>query len=81
MMGVMDQETTQEKLAAVLVDASTVAEHAERLLASAENHPSVLPADFMSDLGVLVEELRNLRDDLRDVRLKQDGDAEIVSPD
>ncbi len=67
----MDQGTTQEKLAAVLVDASTVAEHAERLLSSAEGNTSAFPADFVPDLGVLVEELRDLRDDLHGVRLNQ----------
>jgi hypothetical protein len=64
MMDVMDQGTPQEKLVAVLVDASTVVEHAERLLASAEDNTSAFPAHFVHDLGVLVEELRDLRDDL-----------------
>ncbi len=65
----MDQGTPQEKLAAVLVDASTVVEHAERLLASAEDNTSAFAARFVHDLGALIEELRDLRDDLHDASL------------
>lgn len=68
MIAVMDEET-KNKLATVLVDASTVAQHTEQLRAHAEDHASVLPHDFVDNLGVLVEELRNLRDDIHDVQL------------
>ncbi len=68
MMAVMD-ERTQDKLAAVLIDASTAAEHVEQLRAHAEDHASVLPDDFVHNLGVLVEELRDLRDDIHDLQL------------
>jgi len=67
-MGVMDPRT-KAQVQAVLVDASTVAEHAEKLRAHAEDHASVLPADFMQNLGVLVNELCDLRDDIHDIQL------------
>jgi len=53
----------------VLVDTSTVVEHAERLIASAEDNTSAFAAHFVHDLGVLVEELCDLRDDFHDARL------------
>lgn len=68
MMGMMDLRT-KAQLQAVLVDASTVAEHAEQLRAHAEDYASVLPADFMQNLGVLVEELCDLRDDIHNIQL------------
>lgn len=74
MMGVMDRRI-KEKLEAVLVDASTVTEHAEQLRAHSEDHASVLPADFVDNLGVLVEELRDLREDIHDVQLDPTDDT------
>jgi hypothetical protein len=68
MMGVMDQRTNAQ-LQAVLVDASIVTEHAEELRALAEDHASVLPAAFMENIGILVNEVCDLRDDIHDIQL------------
>jgi hypothetical protein len=52
MMDGMNDESQPETLETLLIDASTVAEHAEALRASAEDHASVLPDGFMANLGV-----------------------------
>jgi hypothetical protein len=60
------EKDIRDKLQPLLVDATTVTAHAEELRAHAEDHASVLPKDFMHDLGVLVNELRDLRDAIHD---------------
>jgi hypothetical protein len=75
MMKLMDHETTNDRLQALLIDASTVTDHAEQLRTHAEDHASVLPQDFLHDLGVLVEELRDLRDDVHDIGLDPNDGA------
>jgi hypothetical protein len=77
MMDGMNDESQPETLETLLIDASTVAEHAETLRESAEDHASVLPDDFIVNLGVLVEELRDLRDGIHDLRIDPSDDTAL----
>jgi hypothetical protein len=65
----MEHKILTARLQPPLVDATAAIGQAERLRAVLEDHASVLPADFMHEFEVLVEQLRNLRDDIHDAGL------------
>jgi hypothetical protein len=65
----MEHKILAARLQPLLVDATAAADQVERLRSSLEGHASVLPADFMREFEVLVEQLRILRDDIHDAGL------------
>jgi len=65
----MEHKILAATLQPLFIDATAATDQAERLRAGLEDHTSVLPADFLHEFEVLVEQLRNLRDDIHDISL------------
>jgi hypothetical protein len=60
--GAMDSQELRNRVDPLLVEATIATAHAEELRAHSEDHTSVLPPDFVHNLGALVDELCDLRD-------------------
>jgi hypothetical protein len=71
------KKDNQDKFQLLLVDATITTGHAEELRAHAEDHASVLPKDFMHNLGALVDELCDLRDAIHDAGLDRHDDMAL----
>jgi hypothetical protein len=59
----MERKLLTVTLQPLLIDATEIADKAERLRASLEDRASVLPPDFLQQFERLVAALRDLRDD------------------
>jgi hypothetical protein len=73
----MEHKILAATLQPLFVDTTAATDQAERLRASLEDHAPVLPTDFQHEFELLVEQLRDLRDDIHDLSLDPTDDTAL----